>query len=277
VWEGYVFPGWNTEKDGNGDEFTGATAVSGNITVYAQWSQLPGEFTVTVKNSYASDTGEGTYTEGTPVIIRAGSRADYVFNGWKTDKNEVFADEKSGTFTFTMPASNVIVSADWKYNGGGRGGGGTTTTPEEPGKPEDSGGPEDPAEPEEPEEESGEPEEPGLPEEPEEPGGLGGPDEPEKSGDPVFPNMLQPNNPGSTLILREEDGGYYELSDDGTPLGEWRWDEEAEEWIFIPYPPLSGMPNTSDNGFPYYLLYLLGASIIGMGATLVQGRRKNEN
>jgi len=34
---GYTFLGWNTEKDGSGTAFTGATVVTCDITVYAQW------------------------------------------------------------------------------------------------------------------------------------------------------------------------------------------------------------------------------------------------
>ncbi|MCL2504156.1 MAG: InlB B-repeat-containing protein [Coriobacteriia bacterium] len=37
VREGYTFQGWNTQKDGTGDEFTGNTTVIDDITVYAQW------------------------------------------------------------------------------------------------------------------------------------------------------------------------------------------------------------------------------------------------
>ncbi len=36
--EGYLFIGWNTKADGTGTEFTADTAVTANITVYAQWT-----------------------------------------------------------------------------------------------------------------------------------------------------------------------------------------------------------------------------------------------
>ena len=35
----YTFKGWNTAADGNGTEFTAATTVTSNITVYAQWER----------------------------------------------------------------------------------------------------------------------------------------------------------------------------------------------------------------------------------------------
>ena len=36
---GYTFTGWNTKADGTGEIFTSATAVNGDLTVYAQWSK----------------------------------------------------------------------------------------------------------------------------------------------------------------------------------------------------------------------------------------------
>jgi uncharacterized repeat protein (TIGR02543 family) len=38
---GYAFDGWNTRADGTGTPFTGATLVTADITVYAQWYALP--------------------------------------------------------------------------------------------------------------------------------------------------------------------------------------------------------------------------------------------
>jgi len=37
---GYIFNGWNTQTNGSGTPFTATTAVTANITVYAQWIKL---------------------------------------------------------------------------------------------------------------------------------------------------------------------------------------------------------------------------------------------
>jgi uncharacterized repeat protein (TIGR02543 family) len=37
---GFEFAGWNTKADGSGTAFTAAATVNGNITVYAQWTDL---------------------------------------------------------------------------------------------------------------------------------------------------------------------------------------------------------------------------------------------
>lgn len=41
VREGYIFKGWNTQKDGKGTAFTADTVIENDITVYAQWEADP--------------------------------------------------------------------------------------------------------------------------------------------------------------------------------------------------------------------------------------------
>ena len=63
------------------------------------------------------------------------------------------------------------------------------------------------------------------------------------------------------------------------PLGEWRWDEETERWIFDEYPPLDRLPRTGaiakdkspSAGFltVLFLLAIAGAALIRFG----KGRR----
>lgn len=38
---GYTFTGWNTAPDGSGQTVTGQTAISSNVTLYAQWTKIP--------------------------------------------------------------------------------------------------------------------------------------------------------------------------------------------------------------------------------------------
>ena len=45
--KGWAFDGWNTERDGSGDQFTDKTEVSRSTTVYAQWKWVPRDVTVT--------------------------------------------------------------------------------------------------------------------------------------------------------------------------------------------------------------------------------------
>ncbi|MDR2087978.1 MAG: hypothetical protein LBP73_01315, partial [Clostridiales Family XIII bacterium] len=52
-----------------------------------------------------------------------------------------------------------------------------------------------------------------------------------------------PTAPGHSLIPGEG-GVYIELDENGVPLGEWRWDDPTEQWIFDEYPPLENLPQT---------------------------------
>jgi hypothetical protein len=51
--------------------------------------------------------------------------------------------------------------------------------------------------------------------------------------------------PGHTLRPGPAPGIYIELDENGVPLGEWHWDDDAQEWIFDEYPPpLANLPQT---------------------------------
>lgn len=75
----------------------------------------PDTYTVTVNDSYASDTGADSYTPGNTVHIDAGSRRGYTFIGW-TSSDVTISDANSPTASFTMPDANVTVTANWRSN-----------------------------------------------------------------------------------------------------------------------------------------------------------------
>ncbi|MDR2770817.1 MAG: hypothetical protein LBB57_02140, partial [Clostridiales Family XIII bacterium] len=52
-----------------------------------------------------------------------------------------------------------------------------------------------------------------------------------------------PETPGRNVVPGEN-GVYIELDENGIPLGEWRWDEPTQQWIFDEYPPLADLPQT---------------------------------
>ncbi len=71
-------------------------------------------YTVTVNGSYAGETGEGSYLAGASVTVSAGERAGYSFAGWTAEGADL-ADESAETVTFTMPANDVTLTAEWDY------------------------------------------------------------------------------------------------------------------------------------------------------------------
>jgi uncharacterized repeat protein (TIGR02543 family) len=105
---------------------TTATPTAAPVTAY----------TVAVNGSHAATTGAGSYAQGATVTINAGSRSSYTFAGWTSSDGITITNATNKTASFTMPAKNVTITANWSYNGsGGGGGGGGSSTPTTPAAP----------------------------------------------------------------------------------------------------------------------------------------------
>ena len=236
------------------DPVLGLGVASWYSTQFEYLTKLGGqEYTVTVNDSYAgAGSGAGAYAEGDTVTISAGSRSDYSFTGWTVNEGgAVLASAGSTTTTFVMPDRDVVVTANWRYDGGGNDGGGNDGGEDwPPVKP--------PVEP---------PVKPPV-EPPVEP-----PDEPSTEPPAVTP---PPVSPGGGALIPGDDGKYIELDDNGTPVGEWHWDEDLNEWLFDEYPPLIGLPQTGYNGVSPYLP-VLSVWLIGMGMILRRRERQRKN
>ena len=113
---GYKFLGWYTATSGGtkiGD--AGATYTpSANITLYAQWEDLP-TYTITIKNqSNATVTVDKTSTyEGDTVSVTVSfsQSNNKTLTVKDASGNTVLSKTAAGTYTFTMPASNVTIAA----------------------------------------------------------------------------------------------------------------------------------------------------------------------
>ena len=76
-------------------------------------------YTVSVTGSYATPSGEGSYTAGETVSLDAGTLKGYDFDGWTvTDGNVTLANAKQAKTTFVMPGHNVALTANWKQQSG---------------------------------------------------------------------------------------------------------------------------------------------------------------
>lgn len=80
--------------------------------------QIPAyTYTLTVNlNGGSGSTTGGQYPAGKVVNIDAGSRSSYRFTGWTTSNGGSFADASSASTTFTMPAADTTITANWQYN-----------------------------------------------------------------------------------------------------------------------------------------------------------------
>ncbi len=71
--------------------------------------------TVNLNGGSGSATG-GEFAENAVVNIDAGSRSNYRFTGWTTSNGGIFAEASSASTTFTMPAADTTITANWQYN-----------------------------------------------------------------------------------------------------------------------------------------------------------------
>jgi uncharacterized repeat protein (TIGR02543 family) len=69
-------------------------------------------YTVNVTDSYAITSGAGCYVTGALVTLDAGSRVGYLFSGWTVNEGGVMLPNSPQT-TFTMPANDIVVTANW--------------------------------------------------------------------------------------------------------------------------------------------------------------------
>ncbi|MBQ7258828.1 MAG: InlB B-repeat-containing protein [Paludibacteraceae bacterium] len=110
---GYRFMGWSDADDNTVEYAAGSThnvTLSGNKTVYAVWAQ---EYTVTYDaNGGTTSCSEPTHIAGETVTVCATepTRDCSTFLGWLGDNG---IGTKAASATFTMPAANVTLTAQW--------------------------------------------------------------------------------------------------------------------------------------------------------------------
>ena len=90
-----------------------------------------GTLTVTTRPTYLvtvnGGTGGGSYEAGATVTVTAGTRSGYTFQSWTTTSVEL-TDPTNASVSFTMPANDVTLTANWTANstGGGSTGSGSS-------------------------------------------------------------------------------------------------------------------------------------------------------
>ncbi|MCL2353041.1 MAG: InlB B-repeat-containing protein, partial [Defluviitaleaceae bacterium] len=110
---GHAFLGWFSNRAGTGDEFTPATVVNGDITVYASWQANP--HTVTYQSS--GHTGGAvpavvnTTFGATVTVAGQGTllRNEYRFVGWIDADDNIFVEGNTITIS-----GDVVLTAVWE-------------------------------------------------------------------------------------------------------------------------------------------------------------------
>ena len=82
--------------------------------------EIPAIYTLIVNlNGGNGATTGGEYTEDEVINIDAGTRSGYRFAGWTSSNGGSFADASSASTTFTMPANDTTITANWKKKSSG--------------------------------------------------------------------------------------------------------------------------------------------------------------
>ena len=111
---GWSFTGWNTAADGSGTAYAaGATVPASNLTLYAQWSQVPHTLTYNANNGTGAPTG-GSYVTTTVAAAGSMARTGYTFSHWNTAANDSGTDYAPGD-TIQLGA-NTTLYAQWTIN-----------------------------------------------------------------------------------------------------------------------------------------------------------------
>jgi len=114
--DGYIFTGWNTAANGTGTSYNDQEIiqVSGHMVLYAQWTLISGEFTIT----FNANGGEGKmdpqkFEVGTLQQLLANRffRDDHDFDSWNTSidgSGEKFTDQERISIS-----SDMTLYAQW--------------------------------------------------------------------------------------------------------------------------------------------------------------------
>ena len=99
-----------TATNGNGSDRKEFTLSINEETKYS--------LTVNLNGGNGTTRG-GQYTKGTKIQSDAGTKSGYRFAGWTSSKGGSFADASSARTTFTMPANDTTITANWKKKSSG--------------------------------------------------------------------------------------------------------------------------------------------------------------
>lgn len=127
VREGYVFAGWNSQKNGGGEVFADREKVKnltdepdGLVTLYAIWGKVA--YTV----EFYANGGEGAmypveyiYGSGESLPKSKYTREGYTFDHWCTkpdDSGDKYVDESDGSTLTSLTDVTVALYAIWKPN-----------------------------------------------------------------------------------------------------------------------------------------------------------------
>jgi uncharacterized repeat protein (TIGR02543 family) len=114
----FTFSGWNTASNGTGTSYSagGSYTVNAGVTLYAQWTAVIVQYTVTWNAN--GGTGGGSTTQNAGVAHTApseGTRSGFTFFRWRNPETggDPILIASGGSYT---PTSNITFWAQWTAN-----------------------------------------------------------------------------------------------------------------------------------------------------------------
>ena len=123
---GYTFDGWNTEKDGSGENFTDQQSVkniveSGSVILYAQWTA--NKYSVVFNGNGATggtmNSQAFTYDESKALSANVYTKTGYKFKGWNTQADgngESYSNKEVVKNLTSTNGGKVTLYAQWTAN-----------------------------------------------------------------------------------------------------------------------------------------------------------------
>ena len=112
----YSFNGWNTSADGTGDSYTPGVeyTLSGDLVLYAQWTQYTVEFVDEDGTSITDDA----ITSGSEVPTKASDNGhSYVFAGWTESVSGTTVTKKAQYYDVSLTRSSNSTGLKYRYDG----------------------------------------------------------------------------------------------------------------------------------------------------------------
>ncbi len=109
---GYTFDGWYTAASG-GTKIESPYTPTANITLYAQWTHISYTITISKQNNATVTVDKTTayYNETVSVTVSFSQNNNKTLTVKDASNNTILSQSAAGTYTFTMPASNVTIEA----------------------------------------------------------------------------------------------------------------------------------------------------------------------
>lgn len=114
--EGYTFDGWYTDATHTNKYTLWGDSITQNTTFYARWNV--NQYALTIHYT-DTDSTSNPYDYGTTIKLDIPQRDGYTFDGWivQTEDDKIEAPtlnlNQNLQYEFTMPASNVTLTAKW--------------------------------------------------------------------------------------------------------------------------------------------------------------------